>query len=74
MLPSVFVFLSLSFNPHFISSSTLQQLGGDPQSWTNVYASLKGASLLCYHRQEDVEANVEPAFTIAINKVSKGIA
>lgn len=49
--------------------STLQQLGGDPQRWTEVYAILKGTSLSCYHRQEDVEAGVEPAFTIAINKV-----
>ena len=50
--------------------STPQQLGCDPQSWTEVYAVLKGTSLSCYHRQEDVGANVEPAFTIAINKVS----
>lgn len=38
-----------------------------------MHAVLKGTSLFCYHRQQDVEANVEPAFTIAINKVSKGI-
>lgn len=49
--------------------STLQQLGGDPQRWTDVYAVLKGASLSCYRRQEDVEAGIEPAFTIAVNKV-----
>lgn len=49
--------------------STLQQLGGDPQRWTDVYAVLKGASLSCYRRQEDVEASIEPAFTIAVNKV-----
>lgn len=48
-----------------------QQLAADPQSWTEVYAVLKGTSLFCYHRQEDVEANVEPAFTIAVNKVSE---
>lgn len=51
------------------SFSTLQQLGGDPQRWTEVHAILKGTSLSCYHRQEDVEAGVEPAFTIAISKV-----
>ncbi|KAF3850713.1 hypothetical protein F7725_012485 [Dissostichus mawsoni] len=50
----------------------VKQLGGEPQSWTKVYGVLKGTSLFCYLRQEDVEANVEPAFTIAINKVSKG--
>lgn len=51
-----------------------QQLAADPQSWTEVYAVLKGTSLFCYHRQEDVDANVEPAFTIAVNKVSEGSA
>lgn len=53
-------------------SSSPQQLGADPQSWTEVFAVLKGTSLFCYHRQEDVEANVEPAFTIAVNKVREG--
>lgn len=69
MLPSFFAFLSTLNSSLF---STSQQLGGDPQSWAEVYAVLKGTSLFCYHRQEDVEANIEPAFTIAINKVSKG--
>uniref|UniRef100_A0A671Y0N6 Rhotekin a n=1 Tax=Sparus aurata TaxID=8175 RepID=A0A671Y0N6_SPAAU len=41
------------------------------QSWAEVYAVLKGTSLFCYHRQEDVEANIEPAFTIAINKETR---
>uniref|UniRef100_A0A3Q3W5V2 Uncharacterized protein n=1 Tax=Mola mola TaxID=94237 RepID=A0A3Q3W5V2_MOLML len=49
----------------------VKQLGCDPQSWTEVYAVLKGTSLSCYHRQEDVGANVEPAFTIAINKETR---
>lgn len=56
----------------FSLCSSLQQLAADPQSWTEVYAVLKGTSLFCYHRQEDVGANVEPAFTIAVNKVSEG--
>ncbi|KAK1893177.1 Rhotekin [Dissostichus eleginoides] len=49
----------------------VKQLGGEPQSWTKVYGVLKGTSLFCYLRQEDVEANVEPAFTIAINKETR---
>ncbi|XP_011614344.2 rhotekin isoform X2 [Takifugu rubripes] len=49
----------------------VKQLGGDPQRWTDVYAVLKGASLSCYRRQEDVEASIEPAFTIAINKETR---
>ncbi|CAG00385.1 unnamed protein product, partial [Tetraodon nigroviridis] len=47
------------------------QLGADPQHWTEVFAILKGTSLSCYHRQEDVEASIEPAFTIAINKETR---
>ncbi|XP_053727173.1 rhotekin isoform X2 [Synchiropus splendidus] len=43
-------------------------LGNDTHSWTKVFAALKGTSLSCYHQQADVEAGVEPAFTIAINK------
>uniref|UniRef100_A0A8C6PAA0 Rhotekin a n=1 Tax=Nothobranchius furzeri TaxID=105023 RepID=A0A8C6PAA0_NOTFU len=49
----------------------VKQCGGDPQSWTKVYAVLKGTSLFCYQQQEDVEANVEPAFTIGINKETR---
>lgn len=70
-----FIKVLISLNVHFYTSwddlffSTLQQLGGDPQRWTDVYAVLKGASLSCYRQQEDVEASIEPAFTIAINKV-----
>lgn len=68
--------LSLCFFPWhilLIFFYTSQQCGGDPQSWTKVFAVLKGTSLSCYHRQEDVEANVQPAFTIAINKVRKRV-
>lgn len=62
-----FGFWGFFANP--FSFSALQQLGADPQHWTEVYAILKGTSLSCYHRQQDVEASVQPAFTIAINKV-----
>lgn len=61
--------LSLPICERLFSFSTLQQLGADPQHWAEVYAILKGTSLSCYHRQQDVEASVEPAFTIAISKV-----
>ncbi|XP_066568021.1 rhotekin isoform X3 [Amia ocellicauda] len=49
----------------------VKQLGGDHQSWTKVYGVLRGTNLFCYHRQEDVEAKVEPVFTIAINKETR---
>ncbi|KAJ8006184.1 hypothetical protein DPEC_G00125600 [Dallia pectoralis] len=59
-------------NQQMMSGSLkVKQLGGDPQSCTNVYGVLKGTNLSCYHRQEDIESNVEPAFTIAINKETR---
>lgn len=64
-----FIQVLSSLNVDALFFCPLQQLGGDPQRWTDVYAVLKGASLSCYRRQEDVEASVEPAFTIAVNKV-----
>ncbi|XP_018592277.2 rhotekin-like isoform X2 [Scleropages formosus] len=50
---------------------TVKHLGSDNQSWTDVYGVLKGTNLFCYHREEDVDAKVEPAFTIAINKETR---
>uniref|UniRef100_A0A8C8ITS4 Rhotekin n=1 Tax=Oncorhynchus tshawytscha TaxID=74940 RepID=A0A8C8ITS4_ONCTS len=67
----------LAAQPHCMTQQMMsgclkvKQLGGDPPSWTNVYGVLKGTNLFCYHRQEDMEANVEPAFTIAINKETR---
>lgn len=67
----------LAAQPHCMNQQMMsgclkvKQLGADPQSWTEVFAVLKGTSLFCYHRQEDVEASVEPAFTIAVNKETR---
>ncbi|XP_035248028.1 rhotekin-like isoform X2 [Anguilla anguilla] len=54
-----------------MSGSLKVKLGEDPQSWTNIYGVLRGTSLICYHRQEDKQAHVEPAFTIAVNKETR---
>uniref|UniRef100_A0A8C7T4J3 Rhotekin a n=1 Tax=Oncorhynchus mykiss TaxID=8022 RepID=A0A8C7T4J3_ONCMY len=67
----------LAAQPHCMTQQMMsgclkvKQFGGDPQSWTNVYGVLKGTNLFCYHRQEDVEANIQPAFTISINKKTR---
>nr|XP_020450159.1 rhotekin isoform X2 [Monopterus albus] len=67
----------LAAQPHCMTQQMIsgrlkvKQCGGDPQSSTKVYAVLKGTSLFCYHQQEDVEANIEPAFTIAVNKETR---
>uniref|UniRef100_A0A8C4RXL2 Rhotekin b n=1 Tax=Erpetoichthys calabaricus TaxID=27687 RepID=A0A8C4RXL2_ERPCA len=45
-----------------------KQITGEQQNWMKIYAVLRGTNLFCYHKKEDVEAKVEPAFTIAINK------
>ncbi|KAL4623247.1 rhotekin isoform X7, partial [Arapaima gigas] len=54
-----------------MSSCLKVKLGGDHQSWTKIYGVLKGTNLFCYHQKEDVEAKVEPAFTIAVNKETR---
>ncbi|XP_030638452.1 rhotekin isoform X2 [Chanos chanos] len=66
----------LAAQPHCMTEQMMSgalrvKLGGDPQGWTNVYGVLKGTNLFCYHRQEDVEASVEPVLTIAINKETR---
>uniref|UniRef100_A0A8C4YST9 PH domain-containing protein n=1 Tax=Gopherus evgoodei TaxID=1825980 RepID=A0A8C4YST9_9SAUR len=50
----------------------LQQQVGEQQSWARLFCVLRGSNLLCYRRPQDTEALVEPALTIAINKVSGG--
>ncbi|XP_051900662.1 rhotekin-like [Pristis pectinata] len=49
----------------------LQQLVGDLHNWTRVFCVLQGTNLLCYYSPEEVEAKVEAAFTIAINKSNR---
>ncbi|XP_031426326.1 rhotekin isoform X2 [Clupea harengus] len=45
--------------------------GNDSQSCTNVYGVLKGTHLFCYHQQQDMDTNVDPAITIGINKETR---
>ncbi|XP_067883445.1 rhotekin-like [Heterodontus francisci] len=55
---------------HMISSFlNLQQMVGERCSWTRMYCVLQGTKLFFYYSPEEVEAKVEAAFTIAINKV-----
>ncbi|KAG5841094.1 hypothetical protein ANANG_G00195950 [Anguilla anguilla] len=67
----------LAAQPHCMTQEMMcgylkvKQLGGEPQGWKKIYGVLKGTNLFCYHRQEDVEAKVEPVCTIAINKETR---
>ncbi|XP_072353918.1 rhotekin-like [Scyliorhinus torazame] len=49
----------------------LQQRVGERQSWTRMFCVLLGTNLFCYYSPEEVEAKVDPAFTIAINKETR---
>ncbi|XP_029115324.1 rhotekin-like isoform X3 [Scleropages formosus] len=67
----------LAAQPHCMTeqmmsgSLKVKQHGGDRQNWTKIYGVLKGTNLFCYRREEDIEAKVEPVFTIAVNKETR---
>ncbi|OXB64923.1 hypothetical protein ASZ78_013826 [Callipepla squamata] len=45
-----------------------QQMIGDLTSWRRRYCVLRGGKLFCYYSPEEIEAKVEPALTVPINK------
>ncbi|XP_067834238.1 rhotekin-like [Heptranchias perlo] len=56
---------------HVISSSLNLQMVGELYNWTRMYCVLQGTHLFCYYSPEEVDAKVEAAFTIAINKETR---
>ncbi|XP_077157512.1 rhotekin isoform X2 [Paroedura picta] len=44
---------------------------GEQPGWLRLFCVLCGPTLLCYHRPQDAETRVEPAFTIAISKETR---
>lgn len=38
-------------------------------SWRRLYCVLRGGKLFCYYSPEEIEAKLEPALTVSINKV-----
>ncbi|NXV09833.1 RTKN2 protein, partial [Cettia cetti] len=48
-----------------------QQMVGDLTSWRRLYCVLRGGRLLCYYSPEEIEAKVEPALTVSINKETR---
>lgn len=48
---------------------SFMQQAGEPRDWVQVHGVLKGTNLFCYRQPEDTDAEDEPLFTIAINKV-----
>ncbi|XP_043911540.1 rhotekin-2 [Protopterus annectens] len=45
-----------------------QEMVGDLLTWSTFYCVLRGSNLLCYYTPEEIEAKVEPAFKIPVNK------
>ncbi|KAI1231652.1 hypothetical protein IHE44_0007730, partial [Lamprotornis superbus] len=48
-----------------------KQMVGGLTSWRGLYCILRCGKLLCYYSPEEIEAKVEPALTVSINKDSK---
>ncbi|XP_059506899.1 rhotekin isoform X3 [Stegostoma tigrinum] len=49
----------------------LQQMVGERCNWTRMYCVLQGTNLFCYYSPEEVEAKMDAAFTIAVNKETR---
>ncbi|NWX56827.1 RTKN2 protein, partial [Promerops cafer] len=48
-----------------------QQMVGGLTSWRRLYCVLRGGKLLCYYSPEEIEAKVEPALTVSVNKETR---
>ncbi|NXJ64301.1 RTKN2 protein, partial [Rostratula benghalensis] len=48
-----------------------QQTIGSLTSWRRLYCVLRGGKLLCYNSPEEIEAKLEPALTVPINKETR---
>uniref|UniRef100_A0A8C2YE17 Rhotekin 2 n=1 Tax=Coturnix japonica TaxID=93934 RepID=A0A8C2YE17_COTJA len=46
----------------------LNQQIGNVTGWRRLYCVLRGGKLFCYYSPEEIEAKVEPALTVSINK------
>uniref|UniRef100_A0A8D0HK98 Rhotekin n=1 Tax=Sphenodon punctatus TaxID=8508 RepID=A0A8D0HK98_SPHPU len=47
------------------------QAGEPSQGWARLFCVLRGSNLFCYRHPQDAETQVEPAFTIAVNKETR---
>ncbi|NWV30081.1 RTKN2 protein, partial [Origma solitaria] len=48
-----------------------QQMVGGLTSWRRLYCLLRGGKLFCYYSPEEIEAKLEPALTVSINKETR---
>ncbi|NXL50347.1 RTKN2 protein, partial [Podilymbus podiceps] len=48
-----------------------QQVMGSLTSWRRLYCVLRAGKLFCYYSPEEIEAKLEPALTVSINKETR---
>ncbi|KAJ7324301.1 hypothetical protein JRQ81_017321 [Phrynocephalus forsythii] len=48
-----------------------QQMVRNLVTWKRLYCVLRGGKLLCYYTPEEIEAKVDPALTVSINKETR---
>ncbi|XP_062436450.1 rhotekin-2 [Rhea pennata] len=48
-----------------------QQMMGSVTNWRRLYCILRGGKLFCYYSPEEIEAKLEPALTVSINKETR---
>ncbi|NXN47048.1 RTKN2 protein, partial [Rhinoptilus africanus] len=48
-----------------------QQMLGSLTSWRRLYCVLRGGKLFCYNSPEEIEAKLEPALTVSVNKETR---
>uniref|UniRef100_A0A8C3SFB2 Rhotekin-2 n=1 Tax=Chelydra serpentina TaxID=8475 RepID=A0A8C3SFB2_CHESE len=48
-----------------------QQMVGSLTNWRRLYCVMRGGKLFCYYTPEEIEAKVEPALTVSINKETR---
>ncbi|XP_054845775.1 rhotekin isoform X3 [Eublepharis macularius] len=56
---------------HQVMCGFLRVQQGEQLGWLRLFCVLRGATLLCYHHPQDVEAQVEPSFTITVSKETR---
>nr|XP_056711522.1 rhotekin [Euleptes europaea] len=65
----------LAAQPHCMvqqmMSGFLRVQQGEQPGWLRLFCVLHGPKLLCYHRPQEAETQVEPAFTITVSKETR---
>lgn len=49
---------------------SFQQTGKGLVGWRRLYCALRGGKLRCFYGPEEIEAKVEPALVVPVDKVS----